>query len=101
VKKKADKKISQWIVGKFYFVRTVTLYYVGRLVCVGEHEITLDQCAWVADTGRFSECLNTGKLAEVEPFPDGPVNIGRGSIIDASLWSGPAQRIVLWFLRPS
>ena len=89
------KESKQWEIGKFYFIRTVTLYYVGRLVAIGTQELTLDQCAWVADTGRFSECLVKGKLAEVEPFPDGPVNIGRGAIVDASLWLGEAQRIVL------
>ena len=93
--KKAVKKIEQWTIGKFYMIRTVTFFYVGRLVAIGEHELTLDQCAWVADTGRFSEALEKGKLSEVEPFPDGPVNIGRGAIVDASLWTGEAQRIVL------
>lgn len=92
---KTKKVVKQWEIGKFYFIRTVTLYYVGRLIVIGDQELTLDQCAWIADTGRFSECLNSGKPSEVEPFPDGPVNIGRGSIIDASLWTGPAQRIVL------
>jgi hypothetical protein len=89
------KKIVGWQIGKLYFIRTVTMYYVGRLISVGDQEITLDDCAWVADTGRFSECLKTGKLNEVEPFPDGPVLIGRGAIVDASIWNGEAQRIVL------
>jgi len=91
--KKAAK--NDWQLGKFYFIRTVTLYYVGRLIAIDEQDFTLDQCAWVADTGRFSEALRTGKLAEVEPYPDGPVKVGRGGYIDASIWSGEAQRIVL------
>jgi hypothetical protein len=93
--KKAAKKFTRFKIGKFYFVRGVTLYYVGRAVHVDEQFLTLDQCAWVADTGRFAEALKTGKLSEVEPYPDGPVNIGIGSICDASEWHGEAQRIVL------
>ena len=92
---KPDDWQKQWTLNKFYFIRTVTMHLIGRLVFVGRHELTLDQCAWVADSGRFSECLKTGKLNEVEPFPDGPVNVGRGAIVDACLWNGEAQRIVL------
>lgn len=82
-----------WQTGKFYFIRGVTLYYVGRLVAIDDLFVTLDQCAWVADTGRFAEALRTGKLLEVEPYPDGEIKIGIGSICDASYWSGEAQRI--------
>ena len=89
------KKKFGWKIGSQYFIRGVTLYYVGRLIAIDEHFATLDQCAWVADTGRFSEALKTGKLNEVEPFPDGEVKIGLGSICDASVWTGEAQRIVL------
>jgi hypothetical protein len=89
------KNVGQWQIGKLYFIRGVTLYYVGRLIAIDDHFATLDQCAWVADTGRFSEALKTGKLNEVEPFPDGEVKIGLGSICDASVWTGKAQRIVL------
>ena len=94
-KEKAAKKSNDWQIGKFYFIRGVTLYYVGLLVAIDDQFATLDQCAWVADTGRFSEALRTGRLNEVEPYPDGCVKIGIGSICDASLWTGEAQRIVL------
>ena len=96
--KKAAKNPAEkhgWQIGKLYLILTVTRYYVGRLVHVGEQELTIEDAAWVADTGRFGEALSGGKLSEVEPYPDGPVLIGRGSIVDASLWHGEAQRIVL------
>ena len=74
---------SFWIVGKSYLIRTVTMIDTGILVSMDNHEIILKDAAWVADTGRFNECLKSGKFAEVEPFPDGLVAIGRGSIVDA------------------
>jgi hypothetical protein len=43
----------------------------------------LEDAAWIADTGRFSDALKSAKFNEVEPFPNGRVIIGRGSIIDA------------------
>lgn len=56
---------------------------LGRLVAVGEHELVLEDASWIADTGRFSDALKTCEFNEVEPFPDGRVIIGRGSVIDA------------------
>jgi len=50
----------------------------------------LEDAAWVADTGRFSEFLAKGPLnsnCEIEPFPEGKIIIGRLSIIDAVCWT--------------
>ena len=55
----------------------------GKVVEVNEHEVVLENAAWIADTGRFADCLKTGNYNEVEPFPDGQVIVGRGAIIDA------------------
>lgn len=69
--------------GKDYFIRTVTHYFTGRLIWVGAQEIVLEDCAWIADTGRFNEFLVGKTVNEVEPFPVGSrVIIGRNSIID-------------------
>jgi hypothetical protein len=70
-------------IGKGYLIRTVTMIDTGRVVAVNEHEIVLEDAAWIADTGRFSDALKSAKFNEVEPFPDGVVIIGRGSVIDA------------------
>lgn len=72
-----------WEIGKIYLIRTVTMIDTGRVVAVMEHEIVLEDAAWIADTGRFSQALETAQFGEVEPFPDGRVIVGRGSIIDA------------------
>jgi hypothetical protein len=72
-------------IGKSYFIRTVTHYFTGILIWVGDKELCLENVAWIADTGRFNEFMAEKTVSEVEPFPDGQrVIIGRGSIIDMS-----------------
>ena len=71
-------------VGHTYFIRTVTNYFTGRLIWVGDKEIVLEDVCWIADTGRFNEFMkDKDKVNESEPYPQGlPVVIGRGAIID-------------------
>lgn len=72
-----------WVIGKIYLIRTVTMIDTGRLVAVTEHELVLEDAAWIADTGRFAQAVAKAEFGEVEPFPDGRVIVGRGAIIDA------------------
>lgn len=72
-------------IGTAYLIRGVTHYYTGRLVSVTEQELVLEDAAWIADTGRYNEALETGKLNEVEPII-GPAIIGRGALVDAVEW---------------
>jgi hypothetical protein len=44
----------------------------------------MEQAAWVADTGRFSDALESSNFSEVEPFPSGTAILNTMSIIDAS-----------------
>lgn len=74
---------AHWELGGTYFIRTVTHHLTGRLTKVSEHELVIEDAAWIADDGRFAEAVKEGNFREVEPFPDGPVIIGRGSLIDA------------------
>ncbi len=74
---------SPWEIGSVYLIRTVTMIDTGRLVAVTEQELVLEDAAWIADTGRFSDSLKKAEFVEVEPFPDGRVIVGRGSVIDA------------------
>ena len=70
-------------IGDCYFIRTVTHYFTGRLIWVGDKEIVLEDVCWIADTGRFNEFVAGKTINESEPFPKGKsVIIGRGSIID-------------------
>jgi hypothetical protein len=73
-----------WKLGQAYHIRTVTNYWIGRLVSVSNHELVLEDATWVADTGRFADFFRDGPN-ECEPV-DGPVIVGRGSIVDAQLW---------------
>ena len=72
-----------WQIGKIYLIRTVTMIDTGRLVAVHEHELVLEDAAWIADTGRFADAVRKAEFGEVEPFPDGEVIVGRGAVIDA------------------
>jgi hypothetical protein len=75
--------VGPWEIGKNYLIRTVTMIDTGKLVAVGPTELVLESAAWVADTGRFSGALHSCTFNEVEPFPEGKLIIGRGSVIDA------------------
>ncbi|HNF58259.1 MAG TPA: hypothetical protein PLN89_01640 [Elusimicrobiota bacterium] len=79
-----DKSNPFMVVGRDYFIRTVTHYFTGRLVWVGDKEIAMEDVAWIADTGRFNEFVAGKTVNEVEPFQKGVVIIGRGAIIDMS-----------------
>lgn len=77
-------------IGKAYYIRTVTMHIVGKLDAVHGTELVLSEASWVADSGRFHDALKGGvsNLNEVEPFPaDQQVIVGRGSLIDATIWS--------------
>lgn len=81
---KGDADNHPYKIGKPYLIRTVTMTLSGRLKSVGDKELVLEEAAWIADTGRFSNALlDMSVLSEIEPFPAGDVIIGRGSIIDA------------------
>jgi hypothetical protein len=75
--------------GKNVLVRTVTHYYTGRLAgqVDGAHAswLHLEDAAWIADTGRFSDALRTGQLNEVEPYP-GVCYVAVGAIVDVCHW---------------
>jgi hypothetical protein len=58
-------------VGRCYFIETVTKYWTGRVKAVDCDWIALEDAAWIADTGRFAEFLASGSPSEVEPVPDG------------------------------
>lgn len=80
-------------IGANYLIRTVTMIQTGRLVAVTNQELVLEDAAWIASTGRFNECLKNGTFDEVEPFP-GAIIIGRGSVIDATVFNHSLPRTV-------
>jgi len=79
-------------IGEKYLIRTVTMIYTGKLKSVYKNELVITGAAWVADTGRFAEALEKGKLNEVEVYPEGDVIVGRGAIVDVAVWCHPLPR---------
>jgi hypothetical protein len=82
-----------WEIGVDYIIRTVTMTVTGRLVAVHAQELVLQDAAWIADSGRWADALRTGEFAEVEPFPEGCVIVGRGAVVDACRLSTPLPRV--------
>lgn len=85
---------SPWSPGKKYLIRTVTHYALGELVDVYDGELVMTNASWVADTGRWNDCLVTGKLKESEPHI-GPLIVSRGAIVDAVEWPHPLPTMTI------
>lgn len=88
----ASKVKSPLRVGAAVFIRTVTMHYTGRIVALTASEILLEEAAWIADSGRFSEAISTGTLNEVEPFR-GPVAVSRAALVDVTEWQHALPRV--------
>lgn len=79
-----------FLVGKAYLIRTVTYHQIGILTDeIGDFLIFKD-ASWVADSGRFSECLSKGTFNEVEYV--GPMMINRTAIVDAFPWENKVPK---------
>lgn len=73
------------MVGKKFFFRTVTYHLTGKVKKVIGSILYLEDAAWIADSGRFMDCIKNGKLNEVEPVGDAYLNIN--SITDFFPWT--------------
>ena len=80
------ESLQPFIIGKCYLIRTVTHIDIGVVEAVGDKELVLSSASWIADTGRFHQCVKDGILDEVEPYVN-DVILGRGAIIDATEWT--------------
>ena len=83
-----------WEIGKDYVIRTVTMIYIGKLEKVTEQELLLSDCAWIPETSRWNEFLTGKKPVEMEPYPN-DVIIGRGAILDATVYKEKLKREVI------
>ncbi len=71
-------------IGEKYLIRTVTFTYTGQLKSKDSNFLVLQECDWIADTGRFSEALeDQDRFNEIEPFKN-DVIIAKGAIVDAT-----------------
>ncbi len=73
-------------VGDKVLIRTVTHYHVGEVEEVDMVFARLKNAVWVADTGRFGQCLEKGTLEEFEPFPNGCC-VAIAAIVDVAPWN--------------
>jgi hypothetical protein len=83
--------MKDFVIGESVFIRTATYHQTGRVVGVSKLFVFLEDAAWVADSGRFSDALRTGMLSEVEPA-EGIVRVALGSIVDVYEWRHPLPR---------
>ena len=72
-------------IGEAYLFRTVTHIEVGEVLSVDGVFITLKNASWIADTGRYHDCLANGVFNEVEPYPD-TTTINSSSLINYAPW---------------
>lgn len=72
-------------VGDMVLIRTVTLYYVGKVKAIDGLGVLLEDAAWIADQGSMSQSLLTGQVKEHDYFPD-PVYVFTGAGVDVTKW---------------
>jgi hypothetical protein len=75
-----------FVVGENVLIRTVTHFWVGTVTRETDRFVTLHPAAWVADTGRFHDCLRDGTLSELEPAC-APQRVAIGAIVDVAVWN--------------
>ena len=92
-----DVKDEKWngsdnpfIVGKAYFIRTVTYHMIGKLERISGNFLVLSEASWIADSGRFSNAISKGELNEVEYVGDAIVAMT--AIVDAFPWSAKVPK---------
>jgi len=76
-------------VGDAVFIRTATYHYTGRIVALSDTFITLNNAAWISDSGRYHVAFVSGfdSNAEIEPYPSNlHVHIAIGAIVDIAEW---------------
>ena len=77
---------SPFEIGKAYLFRTVTHIDIGRVTAIKGKFVMLDDASWVADTGRYHDCLKSGDINEYESYPDGN-GLNTTALIDFCEWN--------------
>lgn len=77
-------------IGKAYLIRTVTYHQVGILKDIVGDFLIFKDASWVADSGRFSDCISKGSFNEVEYV--GPMMINKTAIVDAFAWENKVPK---------
>jgi len=79
--------VTEFEIGKKYFIRTISYHYVGEVIKETNNFISLVKASWIADSGRFYDAMKEGieitSSSEIEPYPvDLTVKININSIVD-------------------
>jgi hypothetical protein len=81
---KNDIKELDDLIGNKFFFRTVTYHMTGKVVSRIGNLLKLEDAAWIADSGRFMNCIKSGELNEVEPV--GVAFINFSTVTDMFPW---------------
>lgn len=92
-KAKAPKFFREFTIGEKLFIRAVTYHYVGEVVNETPLFILLKDCSWVAESGRFGECLEKGTISESEPMIQDFVRVAKAAIVDTARWKHSLPRV--------
>jgi len=82
-----DISDMQEFVGKNIFVRTITYHLVGKVEKIVGDFVFLSDASWIADSGRFMQFVEDGKLNEVEPVGNWFFNLQ--TVVDGCVWRHP------------
>lgn len=77
-------------IGKAYLIRTVTYHQIGILKEIQGDFLIFKDASWIADSGRFSECIQKGTFSEVEYV--GAIIINKTAIVDAFPWENKVPK---------
>ncbi len=78
-------------ISKVYAFRTVTMIYTGRLKAINNLELLVDEAAWIPETERWADFVDTGAHKEAEPYKR-PVVISRGALLDVTEIPSPITK---------
>lgn len=74
-------------IGDKVFIRTITVYFLGRITDIKANFLKLENASWVQDTGsRLYDFLNDGiaNNSEIEPIGISQVNLD--TVVDIIEW---------------
>ena len=72
------------LIGNKFFFRTVTYHMTGKVIGRIGSILKLENAAWIADSGRFMDCIKTGSTNEVEPV--GLAFLNLSTVVDFFHW---------------
>lgn len=81
------RTLGPYRVGDVVVIRAIPYHYLGRILAIDEHGVTLAAGAvWLADSARWgSDFLQLGKINEAEPYVD-DVYVPHAVIADVTRW---------------